>query len=192
MVTYWKDFSNPKVKRITFAFVLGNKDDQKLWIISLFNSCGWCGTARTTDLASFHSYSNQFHFQKMRWWEYTCHKCIQQHWKSWRKFWLLGYFKTSQKDVIKVNFIYQISLNFKPIFYTTDIQSCDTLLWRICAQEKKISERVWERCTLSLKSAYRTYVLCISMFWRKLPFKWYRSNQYAHEYGCKKNDNKII
>ncbi len=24
-----EDFSNPKVKRITFAFVLGNKDDQK-------------------------------------------------------------------------------------------------------------------------------------------------------------------
>ncbi len=28
MVKYWKIFSNPKVKRITFAFVLGNKDDQ--------------------------------------------------------------------------------------------------------------------------------------------------------------------
>ncbi len=38
----------------------------------------------------------------------------------------------------------------------------------------------WERCTLSFKSAYRTYnVLCIWCFEEKL----YHSNKYVHKYG---------
>ncbi len=49
-------------------------------------------------------------------------------------------------DVIErcyqVNVIYQINL-IQTDFYTTDLQSCDTPLWRICAQEKilRMSER---------------------------------------------------
>ncbi len=61
----------------------------------------------------------------------------------------------------QVNVIYQISL-IQTDFYTTNLQSCETPLWRICAQEKNYQNEC-EGCTLSLKSAYRTYnVLCIS------------------------------
>ncbi len=57
---------------------------------------------------------------------------------------------------------YQVNIIYQIYCQTTDLQSCETPLWRICAQDKW-SEWVWERCTLSLKSAYRTYnVLCIS------------------------------
>ncbi len=41
-----EDFSNPKVKRITFAFVLGNKDDQK--IVNNLLTAVVVVTARTT------------------------------------------------------------------------------------------------------------------------------------------------
>ncbi len=76
--------------------------------------------------------------------------------------WLIQrYFQMSQKDVIKWTSFIRLA-SFKPIFSTTDLLLCETPLWRICAQDKW-SEWVWERCTLSLKSAYRTYnVLCIS------------------------------
>ncbi len=67
----------------------------------------------------------------------------------------------SQKDVIKWTSFIRLA-SFKPIFSPLTYSPVKTPLWRICAQEKW-SEWVWERCTLSLKSAYRTYnVLCIS------------------------------
>ncbi len=75
--------------------------------------------------------------------------------------WLIQrYFQMSQKDVIKwTSFIRLASI--KPIFSPLTYSPVK-LLWRICAQDKW-SEWVWEQCTLSLKSAYRTYnVLCIS------------------------------
>ncbi len=116
----------------------------------------------------------------MRWWGYACHQCIQQHWRSWRKFWLLGYFQTSQKDVIKWTSFIRLA-SFKPIS-TPLTYSPVILLFDGFVHRKKLSERVWERCTLSLKSAYRTYnVLC-----RNYHFKWYCSNKHAHEYGVKK------
>ncbi len=104
------------------------------------------------------------------WWRYACHQCIQPHYfqpdlmaiRTYFTRWLIQrYFQMSQKDVIKWTSFIRLA-SFKPIFFTTDLLICETPLWRICAQDKW-SEWVWERCTLSLKSAYRTYnVLCIS------------------------------
>ncbi len=137
---------------------------KKLWIICLFNSCGGGGYGSYYPSIWHPSipYSNQFHYQKVRWWGYACHQCIQPHWKSWRKFGLLGYFQTSQKDVIKwTSFIWLDS--FKPDFYTTNLQSCDTPLWRICAQEKILRMSVRAMHTFLKICIQRTYnVLCIS------------------------------
>ncbi len=95
------------------------------------------------------------------WWRYACHQCIEPHWKSWRTFRLLGYFQMSQKYIIKWTSFIRLA-SFKPIF--TPLTYSPVIL---CSgwfePRKKISERVWEGCTLSLKSAYRTYnVLCIA------------------------------
>ncbi len=135
---------------------------KKLWIISLFNSCG--GGYSSYYPSIWHPsipYSNQFNFQKVRLWRYACHQCIQTHWRSWRKFWLLGYFQTSQKDVIKWTSFIRLA-SFK-LISTPLTYSPVKLLFDGFVPRKKFSEWVRERCTLSLKSAYRTYnVLCIS------------------------------
>ncbi len=161
---------------------------KQLWIISLFNSCGG-------GYSSYYSsiwrpsipYSNQFHFQKVRWWGYACHQCIQQHWRSWRKFWLLGYFQTSQKDVIKWTSFIRLA-SFKPIS-TPLTYSPAILLFDGFVPRKKISQNECEGCTLSLKSAYRTYNVInnnLQCFKENYHLKWDCSNKYAHAYGVKK------
>ncbi len=47
---------------------------------------------------------------------------------------IIGLLPDVTERYYQVNVIYQISL-IQTDFYTTDIQSCDTPLWRICAQE---------------------------------------------------------
>ncbi len=101
-------------------------------------------------LASFCSI--QFHFQKLRWWRYACHQCIQPHWKSWKKFWLLGYL---QKDVIKWTSFIRLA-SFKQIFTPLTYSAVILLFNRFVP--RKWSEWVW--CTLSLKSAYSGLKMC--------------------------------
>ncbi len=138
-------------------------------------------TARTTPPSGIFPFHTVISFIFRRWdgGGYACHQCIQPQWKSWRKFWLLGYFRTSQKDVIKWTSFIRLA-SFKPIS-TTLTYSPVKLLFDGFVPRKKISEWVWERCTLSLKSAYRTYnVLC---FEGNYHLKWYYSNKYAREFS---------
>ncbi len=114
---------------------------KKLWIIGLFNSCG--GGYGSYYPSIWHPtipYCNQFNFQKVRWWGYACHQCIQPHWKSWRKFGLLGYFQTSKKDVIKWTSFIRLA-SFKPIS-TPLTYSPVILLFDGFVLIKKISEWV--------------------------------------------------
>ncbi len=47
---------------------------------------------------------------------------------------IIGLLPDVTERCYQVNVIYQFSL-IQTDFYTTDLQSCDTPLWRICAQE---------------------------------------------------------
>ncbi len=155
-----EEFLNPKVKRKTVTFVfVGNKDDppKKFFLIISVNLTAVVPPSHSYYPSIWHPpipYINQIHFRKVRWWRNVCHQCIQPHWESWRKFWWLGYFQRSQKDVIKwMSFIrlatftpISTPLTYSPVYFSlTD-----------CCQGKN-SQNEWEGCTLPLKFAYRTY-----------------------------------
>ncbi len=116
-----------KSKNNIFSFVLGNKNDQKAVGVV---------TARTTPpsgILPFHTVIS-FIFRRW-WWRYACHQCIQPHWKSWRKCWLLGYFQTSQKDVIKWTSFIRLA-SFKPILHHWPIVLWNSSLMDLCPGKK--------------------------------------------------------
>ncbi len=102
------------------------------------------------------------------WWRYACHQCIQPHYIqpdltaicTYFTRWLIqGYFQMSQKDVIKWTLFIRLA-SFKPIFSPLTYSPVKLLFDRFVPRTNDQNE--CEGCTLSLKSAYRTYVLCIS------------------------------